>query len=87
MTEAQGVGVVIDTVANAVSAQALDSVAPGARSAVIAGVPGASVDFDRWAFYRRDLTLHGVNTTRHGAAWCARLLLGPSVSDCSAVVP
>jgi NADPH:quinone reductase-like Zn-dependent oxidoreductase len=32
MTEAQGVGVVIDTVANAVSAQALDSVAPGARS-------------------------------------------------------
>jgi NADPH:quinone reductase len=76
LTEARGVDVVIDTVGNPVFAQAIEAVAPGARIAVIAGVPGASVDFDLSAFYRRDLTLHPVNTTRHSAAWCARLLLG-----------
>jgi NADPH2:quinone reductase len=73
-TRGQGVDVAFDTVGNPVFAPVLTTLAMGARMAVIAGVPGADVPFDLSGFYRRDLALFGVNTTRHDSTWCARLL-------------
>ena len=72
-----------DTVGNALFAQIMATLGMGARMAVIAGVPNAEVPLDLSAYYRRALSLYGVNTTAHTSAWCAELLraLGPGFAD------
>jgi NADPH2:quinone reductase len=75
-TGGRGVDVAFDTVGNPLFAAVLGTLAMGGRMVVVVGAPGGEVPFDLAGFYRRDLSLFGVNTTRYDSAWCAGLLRG-----------
>jgi NADPH:quinone reductase len=74
LTDGRGVDIAFDTVGVALFKDALACLGMSGELIVITASPGVPVDLDLFAYYRRDLTCHGVNTTRSSVGWTASLL-------------